>query len=252
MRLSRKQTWVAIQLLVFLFVGLYQLMWWLFGVNTTGYVQEFYQGGRDFPVKYMLVEYYTPERRHATSFVHDPDFDANFIGQEIKIEYLSFARASARLPRFSSGDRLGLVAYGLFLFVTLLIFIMPNYLIGRQSYFEVRFQPPFLRYISGKPVTRRQTLQRVITANIIAGYIEKFMLPFAGSAVVALFLYITTWQSELVIAAFIGGTVLGVWRAYAWRRQLKITDDELVALDELPGSDDALADSPAVITRDSK
>lgn len=250
MRLTRQKTWLALQGLVLLIAGLYQLMWLGFGVNTTGQVVEFYRGTREFPANFIVVEYYAAEKPHFVTFIHDEDFDANFIGQEIKLSYLSFARDSARLPRFTTGDRIVLVFYGIFLFVTALIFLMPNYLIGRQSQFIITARPPFIRYLSGKAVSRGETVRRIINANLVAGYIEKFMMPFVGSAVIALFIYISTFEPALVIASFAVGTVLGVIRAYQWKKELKPNDEELTTLDYLPGNDDETED--VVVTRDSQ
>jgi len=186
----------------------------------------------------MHVEYTAGDFIHQTTFFYEKEFHTYYTGQTIDLSYLSFARGSARLPVFTAGDALGLIVYLLLAFVTALIFVMPNYLIGKQSWFSVDQHFPFIHYHSGKLPTHADTVSLITKANLFAGYIEKFMLPFTGAAVMALVLYLITWSVTVVILCFITGSVLGVLRAIKWKKSLEPGDDELEVIDTLPHSSD--------------
>jgi hypothetical protein len=127
-----------------------------------------------------------------------------------------------------------MMIYGVFLLVTAAIFIMPNYFIEPKSCFFIRKQFPFVHYQVIEERKASDTVTLIERANLFAGYIEKFMLPFAASLPFALVLYLVTWRVELVIACMIVGSVFGVRRARNWKKHLKPDDPELDVLDDQP------------------
>lgn len=217
---------------------MYQAMW-LFAKPTTGIVVGIDQGTRSSPTKYALVEYEAGNYLFADYYLVDEDFSRYYPGQKLNMHYLPFARATARVDGITAGSMIWVIVYGIFLLLTAAIFIMPNYLIEPKSCFIISKKFPFVRYLIVERRKREATLTLIEKANLFAGYIEKFMLPFAGSLPIALILYLITWSVELVILTIITGSVLGIRRARKWKKQLHPDDPELDVLDEQPGWTDA-------------
>lgn len=233
MKLSRQKFWILLQVFVILIISFYGLLWFT-AVKTDGYVLGFSEGTKDFPVTIMHVEYYAKEIRHVATFLYDKDFYAYRTGQTIELSYLPFARGSARLPNFNAGDMLFILIYIIWLFISSLIFLMPNYFIGKKSTFQISWKFPFVKYYSGKATTYSETVKLIVNANFVAGLIEKFMFPFVGSGVIALILYVSTWNSILVVLSLSIGSILGILRALKWKKSLRPGDDELEVIDQLP------------------
>jgi hypothetical protein len=84
MKLTRQKFWVALQLVFYIMVCLYQLLWVVAGVKTEGYVLEISKGSRDFPVEMMHVEYTAGNFIHHTTFLHDKEFHTYYAGQTIE------------------------------------------------------------------------------------------------------------------------------------------------------------------------
>jgi len=234
MKLSRQQFWLFIQACVITIALLYQTMW-LFAKPTTGTVVGIDFGTRGSPTKYALVEYEAGDYLFSDFFLVDEDFSRYHTGQKLNMHYLPFAKASARVDGITAGSVIWLMVYGIFMLLTAAIFIMPNYLIEPKSCFLISKQFPFIRYLIIEKRKRGATLNLIKKSNLFAGYIEKFMLPFAASLPIALIMYLITWRGEWVIISILVGSVFGVLRARKWKKQLKPDDPQLGVLDEQPG-----------------
>ncbi|HEX6916276.1 MAG TPA: hypothetical protein VF145_13595 [Chitinophagaceae bacterium] len=238
MKLSRRNFWIVLHLSVLLLFLAWQLLWLVAGVKTEAVVTGFSEPSKDLPVVFMFVEYNSGSFIHQTSFIYDQDVHGYRTGEVIEISYLSFAAGSSRLPGFTAGDAVAAMSYALVLFVTGLIFLIPNYLVGKYSYFVISGSFPFVKHHNEKPITHWETVNRIVRANLVAGYVEKFMFPFVVSAVAALLLYLFTWSVTVVVLSFICGIVSGIIRAVRWKQSLQPGDDELEVLDVLHNSDD--------------
>lgn len=240
MKLTRKQFWLFLQACIVVLVLLYEAMW-LMAIPTTGTVVGIdYGTGRYKAVKHALIEYEANGAYFSDYFLVDEDFSNYHTGQRLKMSYLPFAKASARVDGITAGTVLLFICYVIFFVMSAAIFIMPNYILGRYSIFIIYKHPPFVKYIAGPKRKQIETLTLIEKANLFAGYIEKFMLPFAASLVVSLFVYLITWMVELVILCIVAGSIWGIIRARKWRKHLHPDDPELDVLDKQPGWTDEL------------
>jgi hypothetical protein len=230
MKLSRQKFWLFLQAVVMVIVLCYQALW-LTAKPAKGVVVAMYayKGGKSIEVQYVIEG-----KTHTSMFMYDEDFSNFHTGRQLDMEYLPFARGSVRIKGLTAETIVWLGGYILFLIVSALVFIMPNYVIEKKSSFIISKRRPFIRYVVEERRKRTETISLIEKANLFAGYIEKFMFPFAISGFVALILYLVTWSVAVVIACFIAGTIWGVIRARRWRAQLKPDDPELDVLDEQP------------------
>jgi len=160
MKLSRQQFWLLLQgIILFCFLA-YEAVW-LTAKPVTGTVVGIHHErvGKRGAVKSIEIMYVADDRIFTKYVLWDEDVNHFKSGERLPMHYLPFARSLARIDGISGGTIIKLFIYGILLLVSAGIFLMPNFMLAKQSSFIITSRPPFIRYVVEKSRTWNETIK---------------------------------------------------------------------------------------------
>jgi hypothetical protein len=142
--LSSFKFYLLLQTLVVGSIMLYQLLWLVFGTTTMadcfvyGHKNELQNSGT------LYYRYNTFEKNYEDYGTRN---EVPISQESIEIKYLSFAPSFSRINSFENNWLGFIIAYGLFLVITSLIFLIDNDTMPKNSYFYFTKKKPWINMI---------------------------------------------------------------------------------------------------------
>jgi hypothetical protein len=142
--LSSLQFYLLLQIIVIVCIFLYQSLWFFGSKNT---MADCFVYGRQNQLKNSGTLYY----RYYDNYNWYEDYGARSevpISQEkIEIKYLSFMPSVSRINSFENNWLGFMIAYGIFLTITSLIFLIDNDTMPKNSFFYFSTKKPWVNMI---------------------------------------------------------------------------------------------------------